>query len=156
MTVKSTFLAATVAAVALAGCQTMGPKQTIGGLGGGLAGGLIGSQIGAGEGNLLAVGIGTLAGAWLGSEIGASLDRADQAYAAQTYQQTFDTYPTGQTGQWRNPDTGHYGTVTPTHTYVAGNGQNCREFTQTIYVGGQAQTGTGTACRNNNGTWQIM
>ena len=156
MTFKTVFLAAGVAAVTLAGCQGMGPKQTIGGLGGGLAGGLIGSQIGAGEGNLLAVGIGTLAGAFLGSEIGASLDRADQTYIAQSNQQAFNTYPTGQTASWTNPDTGHSGSVTPTHTYVASNGQNCRDFQQTIYVGGQAQTGTGTACRNSNGTWQIM
>jgi surface antigen len=156
MTMKSICLAATVAAVALTGCQTMGPKQTIGGLGGGLAGGLIGSQIGRGEGNLLAVGIGTLAGAWLGSEVGASLDRADQAYLATTSQNAFESYPTGRTASWSNPDTGHYGSITPTHTYVAGNGQNCREFQQTIYISGQAQTGNGTACRNANGTWQIM
>ncbi len=153
---KTTMIAAmAAAALALAGCNSTGPKQTIGGLGGAVAGGLIGSQFGAGDGQLLAVGIGTLAGALIGSEIGASLDRADQAYAAQAYQQAFESYPTGQTVQWSNPQTGNYGTVTPTRTYSAG-GRDCREFTQTIYVQGTAQTGTGTACRNANGTWSIV
>jgi surface antigen len=33
---------------------------------------------------------------------------------------------------------------------------NCREFTQTITVGGQAVQATGTACRQPDGSWRIM
>ena len=39
----------------------------------------------------------------------------------------------------RNPDTGHYGTVTPLRTFQDAGGQYCREFQQTITVGGQTR-----------------
>lgn len=33
---------------------------------------------------------------------------------------------------------------------------NCREFAQTITVGGQPVQAVGTACRQPDGTWRIM
>ena len=81
------FVPLVAASIALSACQTgMGTKQTVGTVGGAVAGGLIGSQVGSGTGQLVATGVGTLVGAVIGGQIGASLDRADQAYAAQTYQ----------------------------------------------------------------------
>lgn len=148
-------IAALLAGALVTGCTTGGTKQTIGGLGGAVAGGLVGSQIGGGSGQLVATGVGAVLGAFLGSEIGASLDRADQLAAQQTAQNTFETVPTGQTSTWRNPDSGNYGTVTPTSTYQRGN-QYCRDFSQTIYVDGQAQTARGTACRQADGSWQVV
>ncbi|MEE8270999.1 MAG: RT0821/Lpp0805 family surface protein [Alphaproteobacteria bacterium] len=147
---------ALVAAFALTACTgDAGQKQTIGALGGAIAGGVIGSQFGGGSGQLIMTGIGTLLGAWAGSEIGASLDRADQAYAAQAAQTSFENSPTGQATTWRNPDSGHYGTITPTNTVQRG-GSVCREFTQSIYVDGRSETAVGTACRNPDGTWSIV
>lgn len=146
---------ALVAAFLLVGCAGSGEKQTVGTLGGAIAGGLLGSQVGGGDGRLIATGVGTLLGAWAGSEIGASLDRADQAYANQAAQRSFETAPTGAATTWRNPDTGHYGSVTPTNT-VSRGGSVCREYTQTIYVEGQSETAVGTACRNPDGTWSVV
>jgi surface antigen len=139
----------------LAGCQTAGPKQTVGTIAGGVAGGLVGSQIGSGSGKLVAVGAGTLIGAFLGGQIGASLDETDRLYAEQTYYNALESQPTGYTSSWRNPNSGNYGTVTPTRTYVRG-GTDCRDYEQTIYVQGRPQTGVGTACRNPDGTWSIV
>jgi hypothetical protein len=34
--------------------------------------------------------------------------------------------------------------------------QNCREFEQTIMVGGQAQKGYGTTCQQPDGSWKIV
>ncbi|MGO1075690.1 RT0821/Lpp0805 family surface protein [Inquilinus sp. CA228] len=152
---KYTIAAVLVGAVALAGCQDMGQKQGIGTLVGAGGGALLGSQFGSGTGKLVAVGAGTLIGAWLGNSVGASLDRSDQMYAEQTYNRSFESAPTGTESSWRNPDSGNYGTVTPTRTY-RDSGRDCREFTQTIYVEGRAQTGRGTACRNGDGTWGIV
>jgi surface antigen len=128
-------------------------KQQIGTLGGAIAGGLAGSQIGGGTGQLWATGAGVLLGALVGNNIGRSLDRADQAYLAQASQRSFET---GTPVQWNNPDSGNYGTVAPGHSYQARNGGYCREYTQTIYVGGHAQKAYGTACRQPDGSWQIQ
>ncbi|HLO78980.1 MAG TPA: RT0821/Lpp0805 family surface protein, partial [Magnetospirillum sp.] len=57
---------------------------------------------------------------------------------------------------WNNPDSGHYGTVTPTRTYEAAPGQYCREYQQTINVGGQEQRSFGTACRQSDGSWRVQ
>jgi len=131
-------------------------KQTGGAVVGAGLGGLAGSQIGSGTGQLAAVGAGVLLGALLGSEVGKSLDRADQAYAAQTYYDSMETAPTGQTTSWVNPDSGHSGTYTPTQTYQTTSGQYCREFQQTINVGGRVESSYGTACRREDGSWQIV
>lgn len=142
----------------LTACQGMdgiGTKQGVGALGGAALGGLAGSQIGGGKGQLIAVGAGTLLGALAGSEIGKSLDRADMMYAERATSRAY-TAPIGQSVSWNNPQSGNYGTVTPVNDYTANNGSYCREYQQTIYVDGQAQTGNGRACRNADGTWQII
>ena len=77
-------------------------------------------------------------------------------YAQRTAQQSLEYNQTGQTAAWRNPDSGHSGTVTPTRTYRTADGQNCREFEQTIYVDGKQETAKGRACRRADGTWQIV
>ena len=142
--------------VSLGACvQGKGDKEVAGTLLGAAAGGVIGSQIGDGTGQLVAVGAGVLLGGLLGSEIGRSMDKADQAYAAQSYQQTMETAPVGQTNGWVNPDSGNQGSYTPVKTYQANNGQYCREFQQTITVGGQTESAYGTACRQPDGAWQI-
>jgi surface antigen len=141
----------------LAACdQNAGTKQNVGTLLGAVGGGLAGSQIGGGRGTLVAVGVGTLLGALVGGEVGKSLDNADRAAMAQTTHRTLETVPSGQTTSWRNPDTGNYGTVTPQPAYQTSTGQQCREFTQTVTVGGRTQEAYGTACRQPDGTWKIV
>lgn len=147
--------AALAGALTLAGCADNGPKQTGGTLVGAGLGALAGSQIGGGKGQLAAVALGALGGAFLGSEVGKSLDRADRTYMAQNSQSTLERTPTGQSTSWRNPDSGHSGTFTPTRTYQE-QGRDCREYEQTIYVGGRNETAVGRACRNPDGTWQIV
>jgi len=141
----------------LAACdQNAGTKQNFGTLLGAVGGGLAGSQIGSGSGTLVAVGVGTLLGALVGGEVGKSLDNADRAVMQQTTTRTLETVPSGQTSSWRNPDSGNYGTVTPQPAYQTSSGQQCREFTQTVTVGGRTQEAYGTACRQPDGTWKIV
>ncbi len=148
----------TVLAVGLAACSGTGPgpKQTGGAILGGVGGAVAGAQFGKGTGRLAAVAAGTLLGALIGSEVGSSLDRADKMAMAQTTQSTLETAPTGTAASWRNPDSGHYGTVTPTNTYQNSSGQYCREFSQTVNIGGRSEEAYGTACRQPDGTWQIV
>lgn len=144
--------------VALAGCESMngvGNKQLIGGGGGALLGGLAGSQIGSGSGRLWATGAGVLLGALAGSEIGSSLDKADQTYAMQANQRAYSA-PVGETIRWNNPDSGNYGTITPTRDGRTSSGAYCREYQQSVVVGGKTQSGYGTACQQPDGSWKVV
>ena len=155
---KKVSIAMVAAAVLLvAGCEpNTGAKQVGGTLIGAGTGAFIGSRIGGGSGRLAATAIGGLLGALVGSEVGKSLDRSDQLYAERAYGQAFETYPTGQASGWRNPDSGNYGSVTPTRTYQRQDGTYCREFQQTIVVGGRTEQGYGTACRQPDGSWRTV
>lgn len=149
---------ALVAALGLGACSTRsaGDKQVGGTVLGAVAGGLAGSAFGRGEGRLIMTGIGTLMGAFIGSEIGQSLDSADRLAASRAAQRTFEYGQTGQTATWSNPDTGHSGTVTPTRTYQQADGAYCREYQQTVSVGGKTEQAYGRACRQPDGSWKIV
>lgn len=154
---KSTAIVLTVAgALALGACTNTGPKQTAGGLGGAVLGGLLGAQIGDGSGQLWATGAGVLLGAIVGSEIGRGLDEVDRLSMQRTTQASLEHTQTGTTSTWSNPDSGNSGAVTPTNTYQQADGTPCREFTQTINVGGQVEEAYGTACRQADGSWKII
>jgi len=155
---KTILTLAIISTAALAGCNTFqgaGNKQLIGGGSGALLGGLAGSQIGSGSGQIWATGAGVLLGALAGSEIGSSLDRADAAYAQQANQRAYNA-PIGETIRWNNPESGNYGTITPTRSGTDNGGRVCREYSQTIYVGGKQQSGYGTACQQSDGSWQVV
>lgn len=139
----------------LAACESAGTKETIGTIGGAAAGGLVGSQIGGGSGQLAATAIGVLLGAFIGNEVGKSLDKADQAYATNTAGNALESNTSGQTSTWSNPDSGNSGTITPTQTSYSESGEPCREYQQTVVIGGEMQEAYGTACRNPDGTWRI-
>ncbi len=135
--------------------QNMGTKEGVGTLGGAAVGGLLGSQVGKGSGNLAATAAGVVLGGWLGNEIGASLDKADRSQMSYATQQAY-TAPVGQQITWNNPQSGNAGTITPVRDGYANDGAYCREFQQTITVGGQKQQGYGRACQQPDGSWKIV
>ncbi|EWY42156.1 membrane protein [Skermanella stibiiresistens SB22] len=153
--VLSIFLSGSL--LATAGCADgIGTKQGVGTLGGAAAGGLAGAQFGKGKGQLAMTAGGVLLGALLGGEVGKSLDRADQSYATQAADRAY-TAPIGEPISWSNPESGNSGIVTPIREGRNNQtGQYCREFNQTIYVGGRAEQATGRACQQQDGTWQIV
>jgi surface antigen len=140
-------------------CQTLAdttrdnPKAVLGSLGGAAAGAGIAAIAGASSGWIVAAG---LAGGLLGGAIGHRLDNRDKQMAAEAAARAFESNRTGQSAAWKNPDSGNSGTITPTKTYQAGNGQYCREYRQDIVVGGEKQQAYGTACRQPDGSWQIQ
>lgn len=156
---KARLAAFALSLLALGACAQNGgpgPKQTIGGLGGAALGGFLGSHVGAGTGRLAATAAGAVLGGLVGSSIGGSLDRADRLHAAETTHGALEHNRTGETSRWRNPDSGHAGTVTPTETYRRDDGAYCREYQTTVTVGGRAERGYGTACRQPDGSWKIV
>lgn len=128
-------------------------KEDIGTAAGAIAGGVIGYQFGGGAGQALATVGGVLLGGMLGNSIGKSLDNADRAAYDQASQHALES---GRRQHWRNPESGHYGTVTPKRHYTDNSGRSCREYTQTIYIDGRKNSGHGTACREADGSWMII
>ncbi|KAJ6645118.1 17 kDa surface antigen [Pseudolycoriella hygida] len=144
-----------LAATMLHGCSGMN-KQGGGTLIGGVAGGLLGSQFGKGTGRLAATGIGVLAGALIGGQIGQTMDDHDRQLAQLSSQKALETGSSGQSVEWRNPDSGNYGYVTPERAFKNDQGQYCREYTQTVVVGGKQEKAYGKACRKPDGQWEIV
>jgi surface antigen len=147
---------AALMALSLGACDTYGQKETGGTLLGAGLGGLLGSQFGHGSGKLAMTALGVVGGGLLGNSIGRSLDRADQAYYQRASQQAVAA-PIGETVTWNNPQSGNYGSVTPTREgYQTSTGAYCREYQQEIVVGGQRKEGYGQACRQPDGSWKVV
>jgi surface antigen len=87
---------------------------------------------------------------------GADLSAPEQQAMSDTVQHALENNKTHQSSDWVNPDTGNSGGVTPVRTFTNAEGQPCREFVSTIIIGGEQQQGYGTACRQPDGTWQIV
>lgn len=140
-------------ALLLTSCASAGPKTAVGAATGAAAGGLIGAAAGGGAEGIVG---GVLLGGLLGGAVGNALDQRDREYAYQSYQQGLESYRVGETSTWHNPDSGHSGTITPTNTYQTSQGQYCREYQQTVTVGGQTEQAYGTACRQPDGSWKVV
>lgn len=147
-------------ALGLAGCGPGGlEKRTGGAIIGGIAGGVLGSKIGKGRGRAVATIAGAIIGGLVGDSIGKQLDERDRLLMARSTQRTLEKGKSGKTTRWVNPDTGHRGTITPRRPYEVTKGATktyCREFQQTITVGGKTERAYGRACRQPDGSWKIM
>lgn len=146
------FLTVAILAVSLSACAQAGPKTTIGAATGAAAGGLIGAAAGGGAEGIVA---GVLLGGLLGGAIGNSLDNRDREYMRRSNHQSMEYGRIGETSTWRNPDSGHYGSVTPTRTFQERSGNYCREFTQTVTINGRQEAAYGRACRQPDGSWRM-
>ena len=147
--------AVTALSLLTAGCHATGHKQAVGTIGGAAVGGIIGSQFGSGGGQVAATIGGALIGGLIGSHIGQQLDEADRIRSQQAMNQAH-MVPIGQQIAWNNPNSGNYGTITPVRDGTSGSGQYCREYQQTIVVGGKSEQAYGTACQQPDGSWEIQ
>ena len=133
-----------------------GAKQAFGTLSGMVIGGALANDMADGSKNKgIATVLGAFMGGVIGQNIGAQLDERDRLLAGEAYNTALEYNPTDKPVEWRNPDSGNYGRVTPVTTYRQ-NGRYCREFTQEIFIGGEKQTGYGRACRQPDGSWEII
>ncbi len=141
----------------LAACATtqegQNTKTIVGGFGGAAAGGLLALGLG---GNTAAVLGSTILGGLIGGAIGDRMDAADKRQAQAATTKALETTPSGTATQWKNPDSGNYGSVTPVRTYQAASGQYCREYRQTVMIGGEQNEAYGKACRQPDGSWKIV
>jgi surface antigen len=127
-------------------------RQLLGAVIGGGTGAVIGSQIGKGTGRLVAVAGGTILGVLAGGAIGQSMDEVDQNCIGQALEHAND----GRSIMWRDPANSQQYTVSPVQTFQADDGRYCREYTATAVIAGHRQQTYGTACRQPDGSWQIV
>ena len=154
---KKVVLLAIVSIFLVSGCAGTYSKQDTGTAVGALAGGGLAYGLGQNSSNkeiwtVLGIGL----GAMLGNQIGQQLDERDRLMMGQSFQVALEQAPDNNSSSWNNPNTGNSGYTTPTRTVVASNGTPCREFTQTVNIGGKAQQAYGTACRQADGSWKIV
>jgi len=125
-------------------------------LDGGLGQYSMGGLLGGPNGDAGAVAGISIKGALLQGPFVTFLERGDIDRAYKTASHTLETQPSGQTRIWRNPQNGHWGTMTPARTFLNAEGRYCREFRQTVTIGGQEHQAGGTACRSDDGVWRVV
>ena len=118
---------------------------------GGVAGAAAGSQVGGGSGRTVAMIAGALIGSMAGERIGARMEEDDMQEAGFALEEN----RTGETHAWENPDTGNEFRITPTDTYER-EGRPCREFDFRVETERGSDVQERTACRNSDGTWEVI
>lgn len=129
--------------------------ETIGTITGIVAGAIIGYQVGGDDAaKALGAGVGLAVGGLVGSKLGQmydKLNREEQQVHESTIESTIKTSKIGEGNQWYNPETGNSGRV-----IITKQEEYCREYQQTIVIGGKEQNAYGTACRQPDGSWKIQ
>jgi len=130
-------------------------RQTVGSVVGAIGGAVLGAEIGIAGSSAIGASVGTYAGATLGREIGKGMDQADMERMYRAQEQAYNA-PIGETIYWDNPESENHGTVTATRQGESVSGRYCREFKQTVTIGGEEEQATGTACQTPDGSWQVV
>jgi len=82
-----------------------------------------------------------------------ALAEGDVKLAWSAFQDTLETRPSRQAGDWHNAATGSEGTVTPLRTYRIASGTYCRDYLEVVTLVARVTARSGTACRKANGLW---
>lgn len=147
--------AAVLASSLLSACEDPNNSQFAGQALGAVAGGVLGSQFGEGSGKTVAAVVGALAGAWVGNKVVQGMSAQDRGYYDAAASRAA-TAPVGQQIVWNNPQSGTQGTIVPVRDGRTADGALCREYQQTITVGGRTERAYGTACKQADGSWKII
>lgn len=118
---------------------------------GATVGGVIGSQVGKGDDRVVATVVGAILGAAIGGQIGHDMDEADRACAGHALELAQDK----RSVTWMNSQTGVNYRMTPLGVVEAA-GQTCRQFSTRVSYQGQQEFIRRTACRGEDGVWQVM
>lgn len=130
--------------VAVGGCTTTGIKApTLPGLG---------SSDKNNSGKVAAAIIMAMNGGLVGGRIGSGLSDRDKKAALEAEYRALEYTPSGQPVTWKGSQAGVYGEVAAAQPYRVGS-QDCRQYSHTVYSGGQPRVARGTACRNRDGSW---
>jgi len=125
-------------------------KAQTGALGGAAGGALIGQIIGHNtEATLIGMAVGTMLGYIVGNE----MDKYDREQLNHVYERGVSN----STSAWVNPDNGNQYQVTPQPAYQGSStNQVCRKAEIIAVIDGKQEKTYATACRDDNGHWQIQ
>jgi surface antigen len=153
-TLRSISLA--IALGSLCACQAPGEKEAVGTLAGAAGGGVVGAQFGTGWGQAGGAAIGGIAGGLSGNAIGRYFDAYDARKANRAFERA-SRVPVGEVVYWNNTRTGNWGCYKPLREgHSSMQGLYCREYETTAVIQGRRQRVYGTACRQPNGTWELL
>ena len=116
---------------------------------------ILGPQFSSEEVQLVTPGIGELAGTLISGPITKRIDGYDKQMIETSSRQALEFSPSGNSVEWRNPDNGNSGVITPTKTFKK-SGHYCREYIQEVTIGGTRQRAYGKACHQPDGNWKII
>lgn len=142
-----------VGLLAISGCATTGGGTQMGNDIGKLTQGE-GSKAGdkkAGDKKVATAIIAAMAGGLIGGAIGTGLDDRQRRSALEAEYRALEYTQGGQPVSWKSPS-GPYGEVVAAQPYRVGS-QDCRQYSHTVFAGGQSRNARGTACRNADGSW---
>jgi surface antigen len=136
-------------------CEQQREGNTAGGaILGAIAGGLFGNAVSRGHGAGTAVG--AIAGGLLGASIGSSMSCNSQRYATNVYVSGFEAGRPHHRYDWRSPYDSSYGYLEVGDYYRGPEGRRCATYTQRIFVDGRPEVAAGRACRQDDGSWQMI
>jgi surface antigen len=138
-----------IACFFLASCADMPKKGQYGAVGGAAGGALLGQIIGH---NTEATLIGAAIGGLLGYIVGNEMDKYDREQLNHVYERGVS----GSPSTWINPDSGNQYRITPQPAYSGTSNQVCRKAEVQAIIDGKTETTFATACRDENGVWQIQ
>ncbi len=124
-------------------------SQAVGTVIGAILGGVIGADQGRGAGPVIG---GALIGAVLGGALGHAVDASNWACVGDVLEYAPNHHPVS----WQDTRSGYGYEVTPVRTYEPHPGRYCREYQTVITIGGRAEDAYGTACRQPDGSWEIV
>ncbi len=101
--------------------------------------------------------VGKLAGFIADDNINMLMNDDDYQLIKQSAHKALEFSPTGNVIEWKNPNTGIYGSISPTRTFKTKTELYCREYIQKLIIDNQKWVIYATACRNpKNFSWEII
>jgi len=152
-------LAVGIAALPLAGCQTVEQETGLnrntqaGALGGAAFGGIVAALAGA---NPAWIAASVIMGGVAGGALGNYLGKEDTEKHVETNLNALNTLGAGQTASWSDNQTGNSGSTTVDRVFTAANGQSCKAYTETVRTAQRNVTEQATACRQSDGSWKVQ
>ena len=137
-------------------CERQRSSNTAGGaIAGALAGGLLGNSVSRGPQRGAGTALGAIVGGVVGASIGNNLNCEDRSYAIDAEYRGFEAGRPHQRYDWRSPRGASYGYL-QVNDYYQDRGRRCANYTQEIWVQGRPERARGRACRQPDGTWQMI